>query len=60
MDSPSIFQLEATLGKRKEEKFVHIFKLRADWLISLSDEYPEWKKFLLMRATHRRAFFMQT
>jgi len=39
--------------------YVKIFKLPADMLVALTDEYPEFGKFLILRATKRRAHFLQ-
>lgn len=66
----SIFELRATLNKTSSEskqtkhqksrfsKFVKIFKLSADKLHHLASEFPDFKRFLILRATRRRAHFI--
>ena len=40
--------------KDKFKKFVHIFSLKAAKLLEFGDEYPQYRRFLMLRAANRR------
>lgn len=39
--------------------FVHIYQLPGSKLVKLCEEYPEYKRLLVLRATQRRAYFLK-
>ena len=59
-DEPSHFLLEAkqTTNLAKGNQHVEILKINCDTLKEISLQYPEWRKFLALRAIRRRAYFM--
>lgn len=68
MDVNSTFQLEAnkpldrksSLWQNKEiHSFIQVFRLRARVLIEVANENQEFRRFLVIRATQRRAHFQK-
>ena len=55
LDLESTFEMEAgKLSKQDRENganFIQIYKLKANVLIDLSGKYPQFRRFLLLRAT---------
>lgn len=39
--------------------FVHIYQLEGKFLVQLCEEYPAYKRLLVLRATQRRAYFLK-
>lgn len=38
--------------------FVHILSFKGKKFLKLLKQYPQWKRFLILRAAHRRSYFM--
>ena len=63
----SSFQLEAGEVSRKHQKrtgffediLIKVYLLPANVLLKLCDEYPQFRRFLLLRATMRRTHFLK-
>ena len=43
----------------KFKKFVHIYSLKKAKLLELGAQYPLYRRFLMIRAAHRKSYFMK-
>ena len=63
LDVESSFQLVAADYNHKDNPqfkgFVHILSLKRTKLVKLCKMNPDWNDFLVIRASHRRSWFMQ-
>ena len=54
----SSFQLEAG-SLNHNDQFVNVFKVKKELIIDLCTEYPLFRRFLMLRATQRRSYFVK-
>ena len=62
LDLESSFQLEAGSSKKNSSygaNIVQVYKLKGDTLLELAQDYPLFRRFLVVRATRRRSQFLQ-